>query len=296
MAKKAKGGGLKRERRALKKRTERKRKQKTARRMKADAAAAKNPRRIIRGARRLPTIGAWAQPGWQDGIVARVSVAREMPDSAVLFAEYMVDIRCLGVRGSRGYTGIPMDGFETEVLPRMYSAEPPLAISDELANEIVWGAVEYAEGLGFSPHRSFRETQFALEPADALPREAGLEFGYEGKPMFAPLPTDDLDQATVVKRLIDAVGLGNFIYETMYGEIPDEVAEILGDAMSAMSESELLVEEPYLWTPGDVDEASGLWIPGADEDDEAGAGEDSPAGGESERSSESAVLWTPGRD
>ena len=297
MAKKAKGGGVKRERRALKKRTERKRKQRRARQIKAEEAAAKNPRRILRGARRMPTVGAWAQNGWQDTIIARISVAREMSAGEVLFAEYLIDTRCLGVRDSRGYTGVPADELETRILPERYAADPPIKISDELANEIIWGAVEYAESLGFAPHRGFRETQFAIEPADDLPRAAGLEFGYEGKPLFVPLPIDTLSQAFVIKTLIDSVGLGNFYYQTIDGEVPDEVAELLGDAFGAtIGDSELDVEEPPLWTPGDVDAATGLWIPGSDAD----AGEDdddSPAAGaERERPSESGVLWTPGRD
>ena len=294
MAKKSKGGGLKRERRALKKRTDRKLKQKRARRVKAEEAAAKNPRRILRGARRMPIVGAWAQTGWQDSIVARVGVAREMSPSAVLFAEYFVDMRCLGVRDSRGYTGVPADELETRILPERYDSDPPIRISSELAHEIIWGAVEYAQSLGLPPHRAFRETQLALEPADALPREAGLEFGHQGKPFFVPLPFDTLSEVFVVKTLINSVGLGNFSYRTLYGDPPpDEVAELLGDAFAATTgESSLLVEEPPLWTPGEVDAATGLWVPGEDED----AGEDdSPAGG-GERSTESAVLWTPGRD
>ena len=294
MAKKSKGGGLKRERRALKKRTDRKLKQKRARRIKAEEAAAKNPRRILRGARRMPIIGAWAQTGWQDSIVARVGVAREMSPSAVLFAEYFVDTRCLGVRDSRGYTGIPADELETRILPERYHSVPPIRISDELAHEIIWGAVEYAQSLGLPPHRGFRETQFALEPADALPREAGLEFGLQGKPFFVPLPFDTLSAVFVVKTLINSVGLGNFRYQTLdESPPPDEIAELLGDYLEeTIGESDPNVEDRSLWTPGEVDAASGLWIPGADED----AGEDdSPAGG-GERSTESAVLWTPGRD
>lgn len=289
MAKKAKSGGLKRERRALKKRAERKRKQKTARRVRAQEAAAKKPTRVLRGARRLPPIGAWAQTGWQDGLVARVAVAREMSAGEVLFVEYMVDIRCLGVRDSRGYTGIPMDEFEVAVLPGLYSPDPPLEISNELANEIIWGAVEYAEGLGFAPHRSFRGTQFAIEPADALPREAGLEFGYEGKPLYVPLPFDPRDDAAVIKTLIDAVGLGNFIYQPPDGELPDDIVEILGDALA---KSELLVEEPPLWTPEDVDAGTGLWIPGAEEE----APDEREQLADTGRSEEAGTLWLPGRD
>ena len=92
------------------------------------------------------------------------------------------------------------------------------------------------------------------------------------------------------------MGLGNFIYQTPDGEIPDDVAEILGEALAEselLGESDLLAEEPHLWTPGDVDEASGLWVPDTGEHFDA---DDEDDGGESGRSSEGATLWTPGRD
>ena len=292
MAKKAKNNRAKQQR-ALKKRTVKRQKQKRARQAAADAVAAANPRRILRGARRLAPIGAWVESGWQEGVMAHVAVARSMPAGGLVFADYLLDIRCLGLLGSRYYTNVPPADFETDILPRLYSGEPPLEISHELANEIVWGAVEYAESLGFPPHRIFRDTQFALDPSDALPRSAGVQFGYNGVPLYIPAPwASDVDsQVAVIKTLMDSVGLGNFIYQTQDGDIPEEVAELLGEAMDEAEPAELVADDDPLWTPGGVDAASGLWIPGMDE--EAAAGEDD--GGDGEPPSGGA-LWTPGRE
>ncbi len=297
MAKKAKTNRAKQQR-ALKKRTVKRQKQKRARQAAAEAVAAANPRRIMRAARRLSPVGAWVESGWQEGVIAHVAVARGMPPGNLLFVDYLVDIRCLGLLGARYYTNVPQEDFETDVLPRLYAGEPPLEISHELANEIVWGAVEYAENLGFPPHRVFRDTQFALEPSDALPRAAGVQFGYNGMPLYIPAPwaSDINSQVAVVKTLINSVGLGNFIYQTQDGDIPDEVAEILGEAMGE-AETELVVEDdPFLWTPGGVDAASGLWIPGMEEDaqDDAPSQSAEDAGGE--QPPPGGGLWTPGRD
>ena len=298
MAKKAKNSRAKQQR-ALKKRTVKRQKQKRARQAAADAVAAANPRRILRGARRLAPFGAWVESGWQEGVMAHVAVARSMPAGGLVFADYLVDIRCLGLLGSRYYTNVPPEDFETDILPRLYSGEPPLEISHELANEIVWGAVEYAESLGFPPHRIFRDTQFALYPADALPRAAGVQFGYNGTPLYIPAPWDSevSAQVAVIKTLMDSVGLGNFIYRTPDGDIPEEVAELLGEAMGEAETEDMVVDDDPLWTPGGVDAASGLWIPGMQEDDAQGGaasqsaedagGEQPPAGG---------ALWTPGRE
>lgn len=299
MAKKAKNSGAKQQR-ALKKRTARRQKQKRARRIAADAAAAANPRRIIRGARRMEPAGAWVESGWQQGVIPRVSLAREAQSGNLLFVECLVDIRCLGLLGARYYTSVPPEDLENEILPRLYSPDPPLEISHELANEIIWGAVEYAEGLGFPPHRIFRDVQFALEPADALPREAGVEFGYNGAPLYMPAPwdSDPNRQAAVVKTLINSVGLGNFIYQTADGDIPEEVVEILGEAIGeADAGAEALAEDPSLWTPGGVDAESGLWVPGMGEEDaeEAARGGGGEGGG-GEQPPSPGALWTPGRE
>ena len=296
MAKKAKTNRAKQQR-ALKKRTVKRQKQKRARQAAADAVAAANPRRIMRGARRMPPFGAWVESGWQEGVIAHVAIARTMSSGNLLFADYLVDIRCLGALGSRYYTNVPPEDFETDILPRLYAGDPPLAISQELANEIVWGAVEYAESLGFPPDRVFRDAQFALEPADALPRAAGVQFGYNGMPLYIPAPwaSDVSAQVDVLKTLINSVGLGNFIYQTQDGDIPEEVVEILGEAMGEAETEPLVEDDPFLWTPGGVDAASGLWIPGMEEnaqdadpsqDAQGDAGEQPPSGG----------LWTPGRD
>lgn len=298
MAKKAKTNRAKQQR-ALKKRTVRRQKRKRARQIAADAVAAANPRRIIRGARRMEPAGAWVESGWQDVVVTRLAVTREMQGGNLLFVEYLVDIRCLGLLGSRYYTNVPPEDLESEILPRLYRSEPPLAISHELANEIIWGAVEYAEGFGFPPHAIFRrDTQFALEAADALPRSAGVQFGYDGMPLYAPAPWDASGsrQAAVVKTLIDTAGMGNFIYQPPDEEIPQEVADILADAAGAADEpaASPLADDPELWMPGNVDESSGLWLPGMEGEEgedyslrlDADGGEQPPAG----------ALWTPGRE
>lgn len=302
MAKKAKPNRAKQQR-ALKKRTARRQKQKRARQIAADAVAAANPRRIIRGARRMEPAGAWIESGWQDVVITRLAVTREMQGGNLLFVEYLVDIRCLGLLGSRYYTNVPPEDLQSEILPRLYRSEPPLAISHELANEIIWGAVEYAEGLGFPTHPIFRrDTQFALEAADALPRSAGVQFGYDGLPLYAPAPWDAAGsrQAAVVKTLIDSVGMGNFIYQPPDDIIPPEVAAAITSAPGGTREAATspLAEEPELWMPGNVDESSGLWLPGMDEEEgegyeyvprfvnDAAESEQPPAG----------ALWTPGRE
>ena len=229
----------------------------------------------------MPLDGTWVQSGWQDQGIARVVVARSQSSTAVLFAEFIVDYYCTGVRDTSYAANVSPDAFQSEGLPRLYAGTPPVAISEELAHEIIWGAVEYAAALGLRPYNRFGETQRVLEPVDNLPRTGRIQFGYQGRPLYRPRPDDN--QVAVLRRLIDSVGLGNFYY-VPGEEISDEVAALLGIDADGQS------EQGDLWTPGSQQTAttataeSGLWVPG-EEQSTAPAAQQQPA---------QSGIWTPG--
>jgi hypothetical protein len=268
----------KKQQRALQKRT--KRKQKLARKQTTQAAVGINPRRLLRMARQMPVEGAWVQQGWQEQGVARVLIARIQPNDSIMFGEYIVDYFCTGIKDASYASNVKRETFSNEVIPRLYSGTPPLDIEASLAHEVVWGAVEYAESLGFDPHRNFREASRILDPAGTMPRSGSIDFGYQGIPLYIPAPDDN--QVGIIRRLIEAVGLGNFYYLPR-GDVPEEVAELLR------------VEQPEetpdsaIWTPelqqrSGADTQSGLWVPGQ-QPEPASEGEQS----------EQSLIWTPGR-
>ena len=176
-----------------------------------------------------------------------------------MFGEYIVDYFCTGIKDASYASNVNRETFSNEVIPRLYSGTPPLDIEASLAHEVVWGAVEYAESLGFDPHRKFREASRILDPFDTHTHSGAIDFGYQGIPLYIPAPDDN--QVGIIRRLIEAVGLGNFYYLPR-GNVPEEVAELLR------------VEQPEetpdsaIWTPelqqrsGDTDTQSGLWVPG----------------------------------
>ena len=269
----------KRQQRALQKRT--KRKQKLARKQSQQTSEGINPRRLLRMARRMPVEGAWVQQGWQDQGVARFLIARTQPNDNIMFGEYIVDYFCVGIKDASYASNVNRETFSNEVIPRLYSGTPPLDIEASLAHEVVWGAVEYAESLGFDPHRNFREASRILDPAGTMPRSGSIDFGYQGIPLYIPAPDDN--QVGIIRRLIESVGLGNFYYLPR-GDVPEEVAELLRE-----EQPEETPDSP-IWTPelqqrGGVDTQSGLWVPGQQPE---------PATSEGEQPEQS-LIWTPGR-
>ena len=275
MAQKTKRNQHKKQQRALKKRTQRK--QKMAHRQSREPVR-ETPARILRRAREMPVEGAWVQEGWQERGAAIVVVARTNSGSNVVFGEYVVDYLCTGVKTTAFATNVSPEVFDNEVVPRLYGGVPPTAIAAELAHEIVWGAVEYAEALGLRPPSAFRQSQRILESPDGLTRPGVVQFGYQGRPAYVPAPQDN--QAAIISRLIDSVGLGNFYYIPQ-GDIPDDVIDLLQIEQGEGDEA-----GAPLWTPegqqalGSAESGSGLWTP-----EQQAASEES----------EAPALWTPGR-
>jgi hypothetical protein len=250
----------KKQERTLKKRSERK--QKVAQ-MKAEAVFSDSPARIIRHARDYPIMGCWAQRDWDESGLAVILVARSQPDGAVVFGNYLVDYYCLGVKDTFCVPNISPDKFENEVLPRVFMGQPPLKIEPELAHEIVWGGVEYAESYGFRPHKDFKLSQNVLDPPETYPRRGKVEFGMDGKPFYIAGPRDN--SAVIINRLMQTAGEGNFYY-VLPGELPE--AMYLREKAAAGVRS-------YLWLPRGYEEAE-------DEEDEEAAPRP--------------VLWTPRRE
>jgi hypothetical protein len=270
----------KKQERALKKRTEKK--QKLARR-KAQETAITSTKGMIHRARRYPIEGCWVQRGWQDKGIAAVAVARIQPDENLVFGMYLVDYYCLGVKDSMHDANVPGGVFHNEFLPRVYQAEPPISIKPELAHEIVYGAVEYAEQFDLHPHSSFRLSQYVLDPPDAHPRSGNVEFGKDGKPLYVAGPRDN--PYAVIRTLERTAGSGNYNFLS-----PSTLSD------DAFLEEESDEDEPAsaLWVPTyeeeeDKEESalSTLWIPGMHDapkkDDEA------------DKSKPRSDLWLPGR-
>lgn len=69
------------------------------------------------------------------------------------------------------------------------------------------GAIEYARGLGFEPHRSFDEVKAHLGPLTSPSR---ITFGKDGRPLYISGPHDN--PGSVIRTLERTAGAGNYNY------------------------------------------------------------------------------------
>jgi hypothetical protein len=171
--------------------------------------------------------GCWVSPDWASGLtvdghpawpglpsaadagpagLATVVAARERGGSKVSACAYLVDVYCLGVKNAHGPHVLDRRKLP-ELLFQMFRsrADQPLAAPLELAQHLVFGAIEYARGLGFEPHPDFGACAGHLGEWQG---PSMIGFGYQGKPLFIKGPNDD--DARIMNRLNGKVGRDGF--------------------------------------------------------------------------------------
>jgi hypothetical protein len=118
----------------------------------------------------------------------------------------LVDSFCLGVKDAippRKLAGEKLAPF----LRQSFGAydRPPIEAPLELVQDLVYGAVEYARGLGFRPHPDFQACRAHLGERTG---PSAITFGEDGKPLYISGPYDDANR--VVRPLERSVGQGNY--------------------------------------------------------------------------------------
>ncbi len=184
------------------------------------------PRHYLEHAREYPIFGCWIMKDWYEAGITPVLVVREQEPGKVMFADYMVDLTCLGVKDAYTRTDISLSKFERS-LPELHNGELEKC-SVELAHEVVYGALEYAERYGFQPHPDFKAqmANLMLDAPDAHPRQDHVAFGRDGKPFYVSGPYDDERKSKfVLDTLSRTAGQGNFDYVINLGDGMPQIAE-----------------------------------------------------------------------
>jgi hypothetical protein len=172
-------------------------------------------------------VGCWVNQGWGDELdvaghlewphgsssegcagLANVVVAREARNTKVSVCSILVDTHCLGVKEAIGPRTMGRDqlaDFKRDVYA-VYG-RPPLDVPLELAQHLVFGAIEFARMLGFEPAPDFDSCVGHL---GAWSGTSAIRFGRHGKPMYVAGPYDNAEW--VIRTLRRAVGEDNFDY------------------------------------------------------------------------------------
>jgi hypothetical protein len=140
-----------------------------------------------------------------------VAVIREHSEDEVAVCGYLVDTYCQGVKNAIPPTMIGRHDVAEFLADYFRSYDsPPLSAPIELAQNLVFGAVDYARTLGLDPHPDF---QLARAHLGAWQPPSNIRFGLHGTPYFQQGPYDN---PTRVMRALDrSVGRDNYHFSTL---------------------------------------------------------------------------------
>lgn len=147
--------------------------------------------------------------------LVEVLVAREQPDGDICLGLYLIDKYCLGLKNTLAKVNISRTEYQKEVVPTLFHGTKPEKCSPELAHQMIYASIEYAEQFGFQPEADFALTQNMLAPRGELAESYQLTFGKDGKPLFIAGPHDNV--ARVLRQLEKTAGPGNFDYVALLG-------------------------------------------------------------------------------
>src|SRR5262249_26816670 len=136
---------------------------------------------------------------WDDGI-GYLTLAREDPEGATIFATFLVDVFCIGVKNA--FWEVTTREDYREIVRQMEKAQRLAPISPACLAKIVKEAVESAGSLGFSPHPDYRHASHLLDGIDPSTCPKHFAFGQDGKPLYIQGPHESPAQVrAIVERM-----------------------------------------------------------------------------------------------
>jgi len=146
---------------------------------------------------------------WEDSGLCQVLVVRKQPSGLFMFSLFLLDMWCLGVKNTLSNINYSEEDLEDFIENVNSSVEHPLEPCEYVyAHNLVYGALEYGEDLGFKPPLDFSVDKYLLEEDSDDIELIEFDFGREGRPYYVSGPHDDVDR--VHRILQKSVGSGNY--------------------------------------------------------------------------------------
>ena len=152
---------------------------------------------------------------WKNGI-GHLLIARREPDGGLVFAVFLVDVYCLGVKNAFWHTGTSAD--IDDLVKKLAKFETMSATTPACLAKIVKGAIEYAQSFGFPPHPDYRHAAMLLDGIDPSSCPTEFRFGRDGRPFYVQGPNETPAQADAIRRIVTDVG-GHFLVALSADEV-----------------------------------------------------------------------------
>jgi hypothetical protein len=167
-------------------------------------------------ASRAPFGPCFISAGWDEAAtrppLVTVAVTRRLAEGDLMVGVAIVDRTCLGIKDANT-EGPLTDGELEDYVDELRATESLQLCEPEVAQSVVFHAVDYAQRLGFAPHRDFRPEVFGPRPEILL----ATAFHNVPRPLFVSRPHDN--DAAIIAQLQAAVGPGNFDATTLFDDV-----------------------------------------------------------------------------
>ncbi|HKM93326.1 MAG TPA: hypothetical protein VJY41_06725 [Prolixibacteraceae bacterium] len=171
-----------------------------------------SPENYIRQkARSLPIYQCLINPNWQETKFANIVIARQHNNGNITAGVYLVDLQCLGIKDSLFVFNTTKPEYD-EMVESFSSGEGHEKITYELAHNIIYAALEYAEEWGFKPYKQFSTTtRYLLEEDNDDVELIDVECGLNGKPCYIQgIDDNEHDTKRILSQLERTAGKGNY--------------------------------------------------------------------------------------
>jgi hypothetical protein len=199
----AKSHGAKEQKRAAKQKARRQ-----AKRAVLTQRASDDPTLRLQDAAKWPIVRAHLGGKiWKEGI-GHALIARREPAGGLVYAVFLIDVYCLGVKSAFWRTGLSSE--IDEVLKKMENFESMRDVDPACLAKVVTGAVDYASSFGFAPDPDYRHASKLLAGIDPSTCASTFTYGHEGRPFYIQGPNESPAQAEAIVRAIQ-MAEGHFI-------------------------------------------------------------------------------------
>ncbi len=227
----AKNHGARQQKRVAKQKAKR-----TAKRSLLLRLTSKDPTVRLQRAGSWPIVEAHASVSLWDKGIGNLTIARQESEGRLVFAVFLVDVYCLGVKNAFWRAG-SRDDFQ-DLIRMSEKTQKMGTIAPACLAKIVKGAVEYAQSFGFSPHPDYRHASMLLDGIDTSTCPDSFTFGRDGKPFYIQGPNESPAVADAITQRILKAG-GHFIVALPgAGEEELEVIEDEFDPLDSLDEDD----------------------------------------------------------
>jgi uncharacterized protein DUF1841 len=185
----------------------------------------------VRRAKAAPLHSCLVQSGLFENGFGMVALTRKTGAHTFALAAFLVDAFCLGVKDAlfRELEEAELESF----LDSLEATAPFEAVHPSYARKLLRDAAAYARSLGLEPHADYAALEPLFGDIDADACEEEFQFGFEGKPLYVPGPTES---PTQIRRRIDRLrrqlGADGFdfdpiedVLDALEGDEDDDVEE-----------------------------------------------------------------------